>query len=75
MFDKIESQIEELRVHFDDEHIYNECSTDKLTPEDYTLLKIKIKSKTKDGIYPISGKVSLQLKEGKVFIIDFNPNK
>ena len=64
----IKKQIEELRLHFDTELIHNETQFDVLTPQEYTDIKIIIKTHREDGPYPVSHRLYIQLMDSQVFL-------
>lgn len=71
----IEKQIEALKTHFDTDLITNKSTVKKLTPTEYTNIKVKIKSEKTDGVHAISGRVYIQLINQEVFIFDCNANE
>jgi hypothetical protein len=68
----IAEQVEELKMHFDSENIINESNALKLTPQEYTAIRLTINKSKKDGLYTISGRVSLQLEDSIAFIVSYN---
>jgi hypothetical protein len=62
-------QIKELQLYFDTPFIHNQTtSINSLTPSEFTAIKLKIKSEKKDGAYPISSRIYIQLMDREVFI-------
>ena len=66
----LQDQLDELRVYFDNEHVYNLFKElDKLTQFEFIRVKTIIKHEKEDSVYVVSNRLSIQLMNGFAYIV------